>query len=81
MGYRKRFINLLQAVARHFDEKWVLLYVERWLKAPMEQADGSRQARDKATPQGGGDESTFVELVSALCAGCMAGEASCKPEV
>lgn len=44
---------LMQAVAHHFKEKWVLLYVERWLKAPMEQADGSRQARIKGTPQGG----------------------------
>ena len=32
---------MLRAVARHTDQKWVLLYVERWLKAPMLMPDGS----------------------------------------
>jgi RNA-directed DNA polymerase len=31
----------------------VLIYTERWLKAGIEQADGSIAARDKGTPQGG----------------------------
>ncbi|MBL0015803.1 MAG: hypothetical protein IPP17_05020 [Bacteroidetes bacterium] len=31
----------------------MLLYVGRWLKAEMEEADGTRTARDKGTPQGG----------------------------
>lgn len=43
---------MLKAVARHTDAKWVLLYVARWLKAPMRQADGSLAARDRGTPQG-----------------------------
>ena len=43
---------MLKAVARHTDAKWVLLYVTRWLKAPMRQADGSLAARDRGTPQG-----------------------------
>src|SRR5271169_2122261 len=29
------------------------LYIERWLKAPAEEADGTRVARDRGTPQGG----------------------------
>ena len=43
---------MLKAVARHTDVKWVLLYVARWLKAPMRQADGTLAARDRGTPQG-----------------------------
>jgi RNA-directed DNA polymerase len=44
---------MLKAVARHTDQKWVLLYVERWLKAPMLMPDGTVAARVKGTPQGG----------------------------
>jgi RNA-directed DNA polymerase len=43
---------LLKAVAHHTDEHWVLLYVERWLKAPMSMPDGTLVAREKGTPQG-----------------------------
>ena len=43
---------LLKAVAHHTDERWVLLYIERWLKAPMQMPDGTLVARDKGTPQG-----------------------------
>ena len=31
----------MKAVTRHTDRKWVLLYVERWLKAPMQMPDGT----------------------------------------
>jgi group II intron reverse transcriptase/maturase len=43
---------LLQAVARHTRERWVLLYIERWLRAPMRMPDGTLDAREKGTPQG-----------------------------
>ena len=43
---------MLKAVARHTDARWVLLYVARWLKAPMRQTDGTLAARDRGTPQG-----------------------------
>ena len=43
---------LLKAVAHHTDERWVLLYVERWLKAPMLMPDGTLVLREKGTPQG-----------------------------
>src|SRR5258705_3306365 len=43
---------LLKAVAHHTDERWVLLYIERWLTAPMQMPDGTLTARDKGTPQG-----------------------------
>jgi RNA-directed DNA polymerase len=34
------------------DQKWVLLYVKRWLAAPLQQPDGSLTRRDRGTPQG-----------------------------
>lgn len=43
---------MLRAVARHTDQKWVLMYVERWLEAPMRMADGTLVSRVKGTPQG-----------------------------
>jgi RNA-directed DNA polymerase len=43
---------VLKAVAHHTDQKWILLYVERWLKAPLQRQDGSLVARDRGTPQG-----------------------------
>ena len=44
---------MLEIVQQHTQEKWVLMYVERWLKAGVEQQDGSIAARAKGTPQGG----------------------------
>jgi RNA-directed DNA polymerase len=43
---------MLRAVARHSDLKWVVMYVERWLKAPMQRPDGTLVQRVKGTPQG-----------------------------
>jgi RNA-directed DNA polymerase len=42
----------LKAVAHHTDLRWILLYVERWLKAPLQRKDGSLVERDRGTPQG-----------------------------
>jgi len=42
----------LKAVARHNDQRWILLYVKRWLKAPLQREDGSLLERDRGTPQG-----------------------------
>ncbi|MEI6469995.1 MAG: group II intron reverse transcriptase/maturase [Betaproteobacteria bacterium] len=44
---------LMKAVRKHTDIKWVILYIERWLKAPMQMADGALIQRTKGTPQGG----------------------------
>jgi RNA-directed DNA polymerase len=44
---------LLRAVRKHVKCKWSLLYIERWLTAPMEMEDGTRIERSKGTPQGG----------------------------
>jgi len=43
---------LMRALRRHTDCKWVLLYIERWLVAPVCLPDGVLVARDRGTPQG-----------------------------
>ena len=43
---------MMRAVSTHTDLRWVLLYVERWLKAPLQLADGTLVQRDRGTPQG-----------------------------
>lgn len=44
---------LMRAVRKHTQDKWVILYIERWLKAPLQNPDGSLVERTKGTPQGG----------------------------
>jgi RNA-directed DNA polymerase len=44
---------LLKAAQKHVKEDWALLYIERWLTAPMELEDGTRVERTRGTPQGG----------------------------
>ncbi|KAB8039113.1 group II intron reverse transcriptase/maturase [Silvanigrella paludirubra] len=44
---------LMKALKKHTDCKWILLYIERWLKSPLEDIDGLRIERTKGTPQGG----------------------------
>ncbi len=44
---------LMKAVRKHTSEKWILLYIERWLTAPMQLADGGVIKRETGTPQGG----------------------------
>jgi RNA-directed DNA polymerase len=43
---------LMRAVRKHTDSKWLLLYVERWLKAPVQAEDGTLVSREKGSPQG-----------------------------
>jgi RNA-directed DNA polymerase len=43
---------ILKAVEYHTDQKWVLLYVHRWLQAPIQRPDGTLVERDRGTPQG-----------------------------
>jgi RNA-directed DNA polymerase len=42
-----------RAVAHHTDNPWVRLYIARWLRAPLQSADGTIQPRTRGTPQGG----------------------------
>ncbi|MFU8845116.1 MAG: TolC family protein, partial [Bacteroidales bacterium] len=44
---------LMKAVRKHTDNPWVILYIQRWLKAPFQKPDGTITERSKGTPQGG----------------------------
>jgi group II intron reverse transcriptase/maturase len=44
---------LMKAVRKHVSDQWILLYVERWLKAPFQDGEGKQKPRTKGTPQGG----------------------------
>jgi RNA-directed DNA polymerase len=43
---------VVKAVEANTDLPWVMLYVRRWLQAPVQQADGTLLTRDRGTPQG-----------------------------
>ena len=58
---------LMKAVRKHTDNKWVILYIERWLKAPLQLKDGSLVERSKGTPQGGCYQSSTGKSISSLC--------------
>jgi RNA-directed DNA polymerase len=44
---------LMELVKRHTEDEWVILYIERWLKAPFQMEDGEIVPRTAGTPQGG----------------------------
>jgi len=43
---------LMKAVGKHINEKWILLYIERWIKVSYEKVDGERTVRNQGVPQG-----------------------------
>lgn len=43
---------LMRAVKHHTDLPWIILYVQRWLEAPVKHPDGRLEARTKGSPQG-----------------------------
>ena len=53
---------MLELLQQHTAEKWVLLYAERWLKAGVQQKDGTIMTRTKGTPQGGVVSPLFANL-------------------
>ena len=44
---------LMKAVELHTDEKWLKLYIRRWLKTPFATKEGILTERKSGTPQGG----------------------------
>jgi RNA-directed DNA polymerase len=44
---------LLRALRKHVECEWAMLYIGRWLTAPLQLADGTRVERTRGTPQGG----------------------------
>ena len=57
---------VLKAVAHHTDLRWILLYVERWLKAPLQLEDGTLEAQGSREPAGLGDLARVGEHLPAL---------------
>jgi RNA-directed DNA polymerase len=45
------------------EQRWVLLYVKRWLTAPLQHQDGTRQQRERGTPQGSAVSPVLANLV------------------
>jgi RNA-directed DNA polymerase len=43
---------MLRAVRHHTELRWIALYIERWLEAPLQAADGTREERKRGSPQG-----------------------------
>ena len=44
---------LMKAVRKHTDNRWQLLYIERWLTGPIQAEDGTVSNRTRGVPQGG----------------------------
>jgi RNA-directed DNA polymerase len=44
---------MMRAVRKHVKDRWMELYIERWLKAPAQDEEGNLLKREKGTPQGG----------------------------
>ncbi|MBC6463860.1 reverse transcriptase domain-containing protein, partial [Actinomadura sp. HBU206391] len=42
---------IVKAVEANTDQRWIVLYVKRWLVAPLQHPDGTLEARGRGTPQ------------------------------
>ena len=54
---------IVKAVQANTDLPWVVLYVKRWLTAPVQSPDGSRTERDRGTPQGSAVSPVLANLL------------------
>jgi RNA-directed DNA polymerase len=54
---------IVKALRHHTDCKWILLYSDRWLTAPLQPAEGRLEARTKGTAQGGVVSPVLMNLV------------------
>src|SRR5215204_3930958 len=58
---------VLRAVERHTGERWILLYVKRWLHAPLCGQDGTLTERTMGTPQGSAISPLLANLFMHVC--------------
>jgi retron-type reverse transcriptase len=61
---------VIKAVEKHTDDRWVVLYVKRWLAAPLALPDGTLQQRDRGTPQGSAISPVLANLFMHVCHEC-----------
>jgi RNA-directed DNA polymerase len=53
---------MMRAVRGHTKEKWIILYIERFLKAPIIMPNGEKRERTRGTPQGGAISPVLANL-------------------
>ena len=58
---------IVKAVEANTDQAWVVLYVKRWLQAPLALPDGTVRERDRGTPQGSAVSPVLANLFLQLC--------------
>jgi RNA-directed DNA polymerase len=58
---------MMRAVRKHAKEKWIVLYIERWLKVPEQEEDGRQVPREKGHSARRGNQSAASQSVPALC--------------
>jgi RNA-directed DNA polymerase len=58
---------LMKALECHVTERWILMYVKRWLEAPVQQKDGILKERTTGTPQGGVISPLLANLLLHYC--------------
>jgi RNA-directed DNA polymerase len=61
---------VVKAVEANTDLPWVVLYVKRWLQAPVQQADGTMLMRDRGTAQGSSISPVLANLFLHVCHEC-----------
>lgn len=61
---------MVKAVRANTDKNWVVLYVRRWLSAPLQRPDGTLEARDRGTPQGSAVSPILANLFMHVCHEC-----------
>ena len=58
---------IVSAVEAHTDVPWVVLYVKRWLAAPVRLPGGTLAERDRGTPQGSAISPVLANLFMHVC--------------
>ena len=58
---------LIKALEHHHVDSWVIMYVKRWLTAPIQMEDGRKVPRNMGTPQGGVCVTSAGQFIYALC--------------